>query len=84
MPLSLKTFWDETKTSKSILFNVAAGVVAALPLMQDNMPVLQDVLPADYYGLLLKVVVTGNLFLRISTKVKLAIEAAKPGGNQTP
>ncbi len=66
---------DLAKAHKSLTlwFNgIAAALIAALPLAQEQLPQLQDALPANFYHELMVVVVAGNILLRFKTRSALA------------
>jgi hypothetical protein len=59
--------------SLTIWFNGLVGMaVMALPFAQDNMPQLQDYLPADVYHYAMGAVIVGNILLRFKTTSSLA------------
>ena len=59
--------------SMTIWFNAIAGAaVVALPLAQEQLPQLQDYLPAGLYHYLMGTVVAGNIILRFKTRSALA------------
>jgi len=76
----LKDLWTRFKAdfakahkSMTIWFNAVAGaVVVALPLAQEQLPQLQDYLPAGLYHYLMGGVVAGNIVLRFRTRSALA------------
>lgn len=76
MKIDMKALWEEVRDSKTLIFNTLAGIAAFVPELQDSLPVLQQILPPDYYGVLVKVVIGGNVALRIWTKVQVATEKA--------
>lgn len=62
--------------SLTIWFNSVAGaVVLALPVAQEQMPQLQDYLPANLYHYLMGALVLGNIILRFKTHSALADKA---------
>ena len=66
---------DAAKAHKSmtIWFNAIAGAaVVALPLAQEQLPQLQDYLPAGLYHYLMGTVVACNIILRFKTRSALA------------
>lgn len=66
---------DAVKAHKSltIWFNSAMGAaVVALPMAQDQLPQLQDFLPANLYHYLMGALVVGNIILRFKTNTALA------------
>lgn len=65
-----KAFWK----SKTILFNTVAAIAAALPQLELSLPLVQAVLPADYYAALSAIVVVGNIILRTVTQMGIAME----------
>ncbi len=80
MKASLKDAWQRIRAdlvhahrSLTIWFNSAAGaLVLALPVAQEQMPQLQDYLPANLYHCLMGVLVLGNSALRFRTTSALA------------
>jgi cytochrome b561 len=59
--------------SWTIWFNGMLGVaVVALPAAQENLPQLQEYLPADVYHYLMGALVLGNMLLRFKTSGRLA------------
>lgn len=76
----MKDLWmqfsaDLKKAHKSmtIWFNGIMGtIVIALPLAHDQLPQLQDYLPAAIYHYLMGAVVFGNIILRFKTTRALA------------
>ncbi len=66
---------DLAKAHKSmtIWFNAVFGAaVAALPFAQEQLPQLQEYLPANFYHYLMAAVVAGNILLRFKTRSALA------------
>lgn len=78
MNIEMKTLWSEIRSSKTLIFNTAAAVAVFVPALQESLPVLQAILPPDYYGVLVKFVIGGNIGLRIWTKVQVAVEKSAP------
>lgn len=74
MKIQIKALWDEVRDSKTLIFNTLAAAAVFVPALQDSLPVLQQILPPDYYGVLVKVVIGGNVALRLYTKVQVAFE----------
>lgn len=69
---NLKAKLAGAKRSATIWFNSAAGVVVfGLPILQDNLPQLQDYLPHNFYHYAMGGVIFANLLLRFKTKTSL-------------
>ena len=66
---------DAVRSHKSltIWFNgVIGAAVVALPLAQDQLPQLQDYLPANLYHYGMGALIVGNIILRFKTNSALA------------
>lgn len=62
--------------SFTIWFNGVLGVaIVLLPVAQDQMPQLQDYLPANVYHYAMGALVVGNILLRFKTNCALAEKA---------
>ena len=76
----LLDLWDKVRAdaarahkSMTIWFNSVMGmVVVALPSAQDQLPQLQEYLPAGMYHYLMGALIVGNIILRFKTTTALA------------
>ncbi|MGQ0700395.1 MAG: hypothetical protein ACT4PZ_19420 [Panacagrimonas sp.] len=65
-----KAFWK----SRTLIFNAAAAVAAALPQLELSLPVLQPLIGPDYYSVLSTVVLIGNIILRAITTSAIGLK----------
>lgn len=69
----IKAYLKGALKSWTVWFNSVVGVgTAALPILQDSFPQLQDYLPAHMYHYGIGLLAVGNIILRIKTGVSLA------------
>ncbi len=76
----LKDLWEKLRAdaanahkSLTIWFNGVMGVaVVGLPMVQEQMPLLQDYLPANLYHYAMGMLIVGNIILRFRTTTALA------------
>lgn len=59
------TYKGFIKKSHTLDFNILIGVLAGL---EQNLPILQDIIPASVYPWLFFAVLMGNIGLRLKTK----------------
>jgi hypothetical protein len=58
--------------SWTIWFNsIAASALPALDYAQQNLPVIREILPEHWYGLLVAAIIAGNFVLRFKTNCDL-------------
>lgn len=63
---------DRVHRSFTIWFNgLMAAAVPALIFAQDQLPLLKEYLPTDFYGMAFIAVIVGNIVLRFHTSLPL-------------
>ena len=69
----MKVFWK----SLTIWFNTVSGsLIAAVPLMMEQLPVLKEYLPTNWYMWALLALTVGNVVIRARTSTAIGMRDA--------